>query len=165
MPIRPIQTADAAQMIELNNALDSQTTFMLMEPGERIITLEQQIGRIQSIVASHTEALFVVEDHSDLVGYVAIAMGIPRRTRHVARIVIGVKQTHWGQGIGRQLLDRAEHWAREAGIHRLELTVVSSNARAISLYRNHGFVQEGVRADALRIAGAYVDESYMAKLI
>jgi hypothetical protein len=48
--------------------------------------------------ASHTEALFVVEDHPDLVGYVAIAMGIPRRTRHVARIVIGVKQTHWGRG-------------------------------------------------------------------
>ncbi|WP_110946847.1 hypothetical protein [Pseudomonas bohemica] len=55
MQIRLIQTLDAAQMIELNRALDTETDFMLMEPGERTTSLEQQVSRINAITASDTE--------------------------------------------------------------------------------------------------------------
>lgn len=165
MQIRLIQTLDAAQMIELNRALDTETDFMLMEPGERSTSLEQQVSRINAITASDTEALFVAEDDRDLVGFIAVASGMALRSRHTARLVIGIKRSHWGLGVSDDLMMRAEQWAKASGVRRLELTVMTANTRALSLYGRHGFVSEGTRACALLVGGVYVDEFYMAKLI
>lgn len=163
MKIRPIKAADAAQLMELNVALDTETAFMLMEPGERVITLEQQVARIEAILASSFEMLWVAEDEARLVGFVAAIQGGPRRIRHTARLVIGVRRSHWGRGLGTRLLNQAEQWGRSVNVRRLELTVVTTNARAVALYEKCGFVSEGIRVAALRIDGRYVDEIYMAK--
>jgi RimJ/RimL family protein N-acetyltransferase len=56
-------------------------------------------------------------------------------------------------------------WARERGFHRLELTVMTHNERAIRLYKKMGFEVEGVKKHSLFVNGEYVDEYYMAKLI
>lgn len=165
MQIRLIQTLDAAQMIELNRALDTETDFMLMEPGERTTSLEQQVSRINAITASDTETLFVAEDDRNLVGFIAVASGMALRSRHTARLVIGIKRSHWGLGVSDDLMMRAEQWAKASGVRRLELTVMTANTRALSLYGRHGFVSEGTRACALLVGGVYVDEFYMAKLI
>ena len=63
------------------------------------------------------------------------------------------------------LLTELERWARNHHIHRLELTVVADNQRALALYRKMGFEQEGVKRHSLQINGKYVDEYYMAKLL
>ncbi len=63
------------------------------------------------------------------------------------------------------LLTELERWARNRHIHRLELTVVADNQRALSLYRKMGFEQEGVKRHSLLIHGQYVDEYYMVKLL
>jgi len=165
MQIRPIETPDAAQLMALNVALDTETAFMLMEPGERVITLEQQVARIEAILASSSEALWVAEDEARLVGFVAVILGGPRRARHTARSVIGVRRSHWRRGLGARLLNQAEQWARSVNVRRLELTVVTTNARAVALYEKCGFVSEGIRVAALRIGERYVDEFYMAKLL
>jgi putative acetyltransferase len=88
----------------------------------------------------------------------------PRR-KHVAGLGIAVAAAWQGKGVGdelmRRLLDWADNWA---GYLRLELTVYVDNARAIALYRKHGFVEEGIsRAHALR-DGVYVDSLMMARL-
>ena len=87
----------------------------------------------------------------------------PRR-RHAAGLGICVAPQAQGQGIGaalmRALLDHADRWA---GLLRIELTVYVDNARAIALYRRHGFVEEGVlRGYGLR-DGVYVDCLSMAR--
>jgi putative acetyltransferase len=88
----------------------------------------------------------------------------PRR-RHAAGLGISVAAAWQGKGIGdelmRRLLDWADNWT---GYLRIELTVYVDNARAIALYRKHGFVEEGThRAYALR-DGVYVDSLMMARL-
>ncbi len=93
------------------------------------------------------------------------SLGWTPRRRHVAGLGISVAAAWQGKGIGdelmRRLLDWADHWA---GYLRIELTVYVDNARAIALYRKHGFVEEGTnRAHALR-DGAYVDSLMMARL-
>jgi L-phenylalanine/L-methionine N-acetyltransferase len=70
-----------------------------------------------------------------------------------------------GRGVGTRLLsalcDHADRWI---GALRLELTVYVDNARAIALYRRHGFEVEGThRAYALR-DGVFVDALAMARL-
>jgi putative acetyltransferase len=88
----------------------------------------------------------------------------PRR-RHVAGLGISVAAAWQGKGVGDELMRRLLEWADSwAGYLRIELTVYVDNARAIALYRKHGFVEEGVnRAHALR-DGVYVDSLMMARL-
>lgn len=87
------------------------------------------------------------------------------RRHHVARIGMGVHDAHVGRGIGSALLgallEAADRWY---GLRRLELDVYTDNARAIGLYRRHGFEDEGIsRADAFR-DGRFVDTLRMARI-
>lgn len=88
----------------------------------------------------------------------------PRR-KHVAGLGISVAHAWQGRGIGNELMRRLLDWADNwAGYLKIELSVYTDNARAIALYRRHGFVEEGVsRAHALR-DGRYVDSLLMARL-
>ena len=66
-----------------------------------------------------------------------------------------------GQALMVSALRWADHWA---GILRIELTVLTDNARAIALYERHGFTSEGVmRAHILR-DGVFADTQMMARL-
>jgi [ribosomal protein S18]-alanine N-acetyltransferase len=56
-----------------------------------------------------------------------------------------VAPTHWGQGLGRHLLDRLAHHARRAAAAAVWLEVRQSNTRARRIYERYGFVQVGVR--------------------
>jgi len=88
----------------------------------------------------------------------------PRR-KHVAGLGISVAAVWQGKGVGDELMRRLLEWADNwVGYLRIELTVYVDNARAIGLYRKHGFVEEGTsRAHALR-DGVYVDSLMMARL-
>ena len=88
-----------------------------------------------------------------------------QRNRATAYIVVGVLQAFGGRGIGAQLFTAAETWAKAQHIHRLELTVMTHNTRAIRLYQKMGFVIEGTRRDSLCIDGIHVDEYFMSKLL
>jgi RimJ/RimL family protein N-acetyltransferase len=79
--------------------------------------------------------------------------------------VIGILEQFTGKGIGTQLFQMLEAWARSNDIHRLELTVMTHNERAIALYKKMGFEIEGIKKHSLFVNGEYVDEYYMAKLI
>jgi RimJ/RimL family protein N-acetyltransferase len=163
--VRPVSAEDAAEMIELNDALDQETKFMLAEPGERITTLEQQAARFRALQDSPYEGMFVAEDDGRLAGYIVAAGSPMRRARSTARVVMGVRRNYWGRGVGAALMEAAESWARAKQIHRLELSVMVHNERAIALYERMGFEKEGVRRHALRIDGSFVDELYMGKLL
>jgi putative acetyltransferase len=88
----------------------------------------------------------------------------PRR-KHVAGLGIAVASAWQGKGVGDELMRRLLEWADNwAGYLRIELAVYTDNARAIALYRKHGFIEEGTsRAHALR-DGVYVDSLMMARL-
>src|SRR3954471_20909584 len=49
------------------------------------------------------------------------------------------------QGIGRRLIAQALDAARDFGLQRVELTVRENNTNAIALYKQTGFVVEGVQ--------------------
>jgi hypothetical protein len=56
-----------------------------------------------------------------------------------------VARQHRGQGIGGRLLDDSLRWARESGLHKVDLGVWPHNTAAIALYRSRGFTIEGRR--------------------
>jgi RimJ/RimL family protein N-acetyltransferase len=165
MKIRAIRESDSEQFLLLGKALDEETQFMMLEPGERTLTIEEQTQRIKSVLAQDNQMIFVVEHEDSLVGFLGAFGGNYRRNRHCAYIVIGIRQKFAGQGLGKQLFEALESWAVDHKIHRLELTVMCHNERAIHLYQKMGYKIEGVKQDSLWIDGRYVDEYYMAKIL
>ena len=88
-----------------------------------------------------------------------------QRNRYTATVGVGVLQEHTGKKLGRTLMEGLEHFAYHAGIHRLELTVMSHNARALRLYEKMQYRVEGMRRESLHVNGSYVDEFSMSKLL
>lgn len=138
---------------------------MLWESGEREVQAESQVEMIKSIQASENSTIFVAEKEQDLVGYLFAIGGKARRNKHSVYIVVGILQAKRGQGIGTNLFYRLDRWARDRNIRRLELTVVTKNDTALSLYRKAGFEIEGTKRHSLLIGDEFMDEYYMAKLL
>jgi RimJ/RimL family protein N-acetyltransferase len=165
MIIRTICEDDAEQFLNLCKQLDLETQFMLLEPGERKTTLEEQRTQIDILLRQENQTIFVAEQENRLVGYLAASGGTFKRNRHSAYLVIGILQTFTGQGVGTQLFQRLEEWTQQKDIHRLELTVMTHNTTGIALYKKQGLTIEGTKRHSLLINGQYVDEFYMAKLL
>lgn len=165
MNIRAIRESDSEQFLLLGKRLDEETQFMMLEPGERTTTIEEQTQRIRSVLSQDNQMIFVVAQEDQLVGFLGAFGGNYHRNQHCAHIVIGIRQNVTDQGIGRQLFEAVEEWAIDHKLHRLELTVMSHNERAIHLYRKMGFKTEGIKQDSLLVNGKYVDEYYMAKIL
>jgi len=165
MNIRAIRESDSGQFLLLSKALDEETQFMMLEPGERTTTIEEQTQRIRTVLSQDNQMIFVVEHENQLVGFLAALGGNYRRNHHCAHIVIGIRQNFAGQGIGKRLFKVLEKWGTDHKIHRLELTVMAHNERALHLYQKMGFKTEGIKQDSLLVNGKYVDEYYMARIL
>lgn len=164
--IREIREEDAPEYLELAQRLDSETEFMMLEPGERSYGVEQQLQRIRNVLETENAVMLVAEHKGRLIAVLGASGGIYRRNRHNVYIFVGVLQAYAGQGIGTRLFEELEAWARRLGyIHRLELTVMTHNARAIGLYRKMGFEIEGTKRHSIRAGGEYIDEYSMSKLL
>jgi RimJ/RimL family protein N-acetyltransferase len=149
----------------LKKQLDHETSFMLFEPGERKESIEEARDRIQKMLSMDNHMIWVAEGTQGLMGYLEAVGGRVRRNRHSAYLVVGILQSLTGKGLGTKMFTVMEEWARQKEIHRLEITVMTNNRAAIALYRKRGFKVEGVKRHSLRVAGAYVDEFLMAKLL
>jgi RimJ/RimL family protein N-acetyltransferase len=163
--IRKAEVDDAEALVSFFERLDREANFMLYEPGERNLTAEQQAKRLASLENSSSGAMFVAKVAGEIIGFVAGVGGTANRNRHSVHIVIGILEAFCGRGIGPALMETLESWAVEHCFHRLELTVMTHNSRAIALYKKRGFEEEGIKRHSLLVNGEYENELYMAKLL
>lgn len=161
--VRTVTPEDAPALLTLLNALDFETSFWLLEPGERTLDADGQRKHIETILSHNNSTLLVAARDADLVGFIEANGGQQRRNRYTASIGTGVLEAFSGQGIATRLLETLNGWAQERQLRRLELTVMTHNERALAFYRKMGFEIEGTRRDALRIDGKFIDEYYLAK--
>ena len=165
MRIREAEQEDAARLIALFEALYAETKFMMLEPGEAVPPVERYADRIAQGARTASELWFLAEAEGQLIGVCFGRRGFAKRNRHSLFLVIGVLQAWSGRGVGGALLQAMEQWARSSAIHRLELTVIATNTRAIALYDKFGFEREGTKRHSVFVGGEYVNELYMAKLL
>jgi RimJ/RimL family protein N-acetyltransferase len=163
--IREICAADASAFLQLRKALDNEADYLLLEPGERRESIAKIEERLRDVQDKANKQIFVVEDDGALVGYLSAMGGDYRRIQKRAHIVVALREAYTGRGLGTRLFERMETWARAQGLHRLELTVLAENRRALSLYLKLGFRIEGNKRDSFWIDDHYVDELCMAKLL
>jgi RimJ/RimL family protein N-acetyltransferase len=164
MKIRTVRPEDSDLLIKMMKQLDTETSFMMYEPGERTSTADDMKHRIEHWETSGSLFL-LLEDEGDLAGFLSASRGEPKRVRHCAYLVIGILKDYRGRGYGAKLFQKMEQWARESGITRLELTVMTENEQACHLYEKIGFIIEGKKGRSMIVDGMAVDEYYMAKLL
>jgi ribosomal protein S18 acetylase RimI-like enzyme len=162
--IRLARPADAAALLALQHRLDTQSSFMLLEPGEREQAPDRLRDRLQGQGSLGSFDLVAVTA-GRLAGWLSVAVLPFRRASRTGSVVMGVDTDAAGRGIGSGMLTAAAQEARRRGLRRLELTVMADNPRALSLYLHDGFQVEGLRRQALIRDGAVVDEYYMGKLL
>jgi putative acetyltransferase len=92
------------------------------------------------------DALWVLEDHGQVVGYA----GAPETVPGVLGVGMAILAEARGMGGGRALLAAIQDHARAIGAHKVSLEVWTDNARAIALYAAAGFEVEGLRRDHYR---------------
>ncbi|WML45439.1 GNAT family N-acetyltransferase [Neobacillus sp. PS3-40] len=165
MLIREIKPDDDESFTKLIKQVESESQFMLFEPGERKISPEEQGKRIEVMRKSDNSTIFVVEEDKQLIGYLIAMGGYAKRNKHSIYLVIGIIAQYRGLGIGTKLFKQLEKWATDHNFHRLELTVVTHNEAGLRLYKKMGFEIEGTKRHSLYIDGKFVDEYYMSKLL
>ena len=139
MLIRVAGPPDAAALLGLKRQLDRETSFMMFEPDERDGSALDLAAELGQAARSQNSVVIVADAGDHLAGYVELTGGLLRRSRTTAHVVLGVLARAAGQGLGTALLHQAREWAAAHGLHRLELTVMAHNTRAIGLYERMGF--------------------------
>ncbi|MER2174886.1 MAG: GNAT family N-acetyltransferase [Carnobacterium sp.] len=164
MKIREAKIEDAVELLEVIKNVE-ESGNMLFEPGERTISIEgvkQMIGRLNE---SPKGALLVAIENQYLLGYMVVKVDHPKRVSHRAYVAVGVHSEFRGRGVGTELFYKLFELAEQQQIHRLELTVLTTNEAALNLYKKMGFKIEGLKKDSLCINEEYEDEFSLSKLI
>lgn len=99
--------------------------------------------------AAHREEVYVYEIEDELVGWLWLDLRTPAAGGHVRHIQ--VKKSHWGQGIGRTIMEDAIALCRKRGCPHVTLNVTKSNVRAASLYKSLGFETVNDRGERMRM--------------
>ena len=155
---------DAQALINLRHRLFRETDFMLYEPDEFIQTAEDERKRIGRLNSRPNSLVVAAMDGTEAVGILTAIGGEVRRLRHSATLALGVAQSHWGQGVATKMIQHAITWSSTAGLKRLELTVHTTNLRAVGVYLRAGFEVEGVRRSSLFVGGLHVNEYLMSRI-
>ncbi len=162
--VRRAAPGDAAALVDLARAVGAEPEGWLVTNGEWRTPSEER--RYLRAVRRHTHAaVFVAETADGIVGRISLAREVHPASEHVADLGLMVAGTHRRRGVGRALMEAAEAWAREVGVHKLELHVFPYNEAAIALYEDLGYEREGYRRDHFRRSDGYVDAILMAKVI
>ena len=108
--------------------------------------------------------MVAVTEDERVVGWCDIVRVPMEGFNHTGRLGMGLLAPYRGRGIGRRLAEAAIAAAWDVGMTRIELEVMASNAKAIRLYEQLGFVHEGVKRRARHLDGAWDDNVLMALL-
>jgi GNAT superfamily N-acetyltransferase len=96
----------------------------------------------------------VNQSNGTIVGSSFVKPNQPGLGGHVANAAFMVAQAVSGQGVGRALGEQAIEWARGEGFSAMQFNlVVTTNARAITLWENLGFSVIGTIPEAFQHQG------------
>ncbi|MCM1105188.1 MAG: GNAT family N-acetyltransferase [Clostridium sp.] len=163
--IRKPTVKDAQDIITIISTADTESLFLARNPGEFCTTVEREEALIERVLADADSTWFVAEYNGKLVGQCSV--GLVRRSeryRHRAEVAFVILKDYQGLGIGGKMMEECIRWCREKEVTQMELDVVTTNQRALSMYRGFGFEVTGTLPNALRyLDGTYADEYKMVK--
>lgn len=163
--VRSALEEDAAALLQYLRETTAETPFLLREPEEVTMTLEQEKAFILQTLAAPRSLMLAAFCDGRLAGTCSFAPAGPfRRYTHRCEIAIALYQDFCGHGIGEKLMELLLEQARAAGFEQAELEVVSDNKAALTLYQKLGFVSYGMFPCNMKYAdGQYASATWMMK--
>jgi RimJ/RimL family protein N-acetyltransferase len=156
------KSSDAKAMLNYLKSVGSETDFLLFGDEGVDLTLEQEAEFLDGINKTSHSRMFVVKDNDKIVATAHIQGRTKTRTRHKAVIGISVLKEYWGKGIGSMLLKKLIEFAKDnAHIEILYLEVISTNNRAISLYKKFNFITYATDESSTKVGNIYFDNLLM----
>ena len=157
--VRQPTEKDAEGIINYSKILFASTDQVLTTLEEYTITVAQEKTWINNFSKSPNSLLLIAEFDQQIVGLLFFSGNTKKKNAHTGEFGISVHPDFQRLGIGRHLLETLLTWAREnKTIEKIFLNVFSTNTKAIKLYDDVGFVEEGRHVKAIRQpSGEYVD--------
>jgi ribosomal protein S18 acetylase RimI-like enzyme len=158
---------DAEAVLELEKEVLAENEYMISVFEEFEETLEQKRSWIQKILENEREHLIVAEVNGEVVGLIVFRSKSTKRLSHTGSFTAMVKKEYRNQGIGKLLIKELLNWAEQNPlIEKVSLGVLSTNQRAIELYKSMGFTEEGRKMKEVKFSeDLYVDDILMYKLV
>lgn len=164
--IRKPVVEDAEELISVIVTADRETLFLARNPGEFCSTVEEEKNLISGLKSSNI-TWFVAEYDEKIVRQCSIGfVNGYQRYRHRASVAFVVLAEYCNMGIGGKMMEECLKWCDDNKITQVELGVVATNERALTMYRGFGFEIVGPIPNALRYSdGSCVDEYNMIKFL
>ena len=157
--IRTYEADDKEGLVSMYSGLSRESLRWSMPPYNR-----QRIERWTSNLAN--SIILIAHDKDKIVGHLQISIGTSPPFREMGDLFIYLHQDYQNLGLGGTLMSEAIRLASERHMHRVELTVVADNHRAVRLYEKLGFQREGLkRENYFAEDGKYHDEIIMGILL
>jgi RimJ/RimL family protein N-acetyltransferase len=151
--VRPASVADARPMAELFAAVAEERSGIATEPP---VDVEERTAQF----AADIDGSIVAVADGRIVGFIHI-----EAARYgVGEIAMLVDGDWRGRGVGSTLIQAAVGWARDHGLHKLNLEVWPHNTAAVALYQRCGFIEEGHRVKHYRRANGELWDSLIMGL-
>jgi RimJ/RimL family protein N-acetyltransferase len=164
--LRPPVMEDAEPFLAYLDAVRREGTFIGWSPADPLPTLEEERTWVRKRIDAPVECCIVAEAAGQIVGLADVSgrSGGLRRMRHRGELGISLRSAWCDRGLGSIIVGELMAWARaEPRIHVVQLGVFAHNARAIAVYRKHGFVVDGICRRAVRFEdGGYGDDMLMS---
>ena len=161
--LRKFEPEDAPNLYRFRNAPEVARGVGGFSSGYSLQAIKEWIDRRGKATDDLVWAIADRENNACL-GHVGLYQ-IDHRVRACEFGILIGDSSRWGKGIGREVTSAIVAYGfDELNMNRIELTVIASNARAMSLYEGLGFVREGLKRQAQYRAGEYLDVILMSIL-
>ncbi len=158
--LRPMTYEDTPHLMRWG----SDPAFRRYQWGQKPGRFEEKSARawIERMSRPGDSACWVIEHDGRPVGFANYRDFHPRGKS--AEIGIGIGEPDlWGKHLGRDALETLVRYLfDDLGLHRVGLSVVGFNDRAITMYKAVGFEVEGIERDGVATEDAFVDDVKMA---
>lgn len=162
--LRNAEQNDAQMLINYLRTTCGETRFLVKEPEEINMTVQQEEKFIKSSIESATDLMLLAFMDGMYIGNCSFSGMGSSRYRHRASMGIALYQKYTGMGIGRAMIRKLLEIAKEKGYEQMELEVVKDNKRAVHLYASMGFQIYGTFPDNMKYKdGSYADVYWMMK--
>src|SRR6187401_2127844 len=121
---------------------DAETVNTLSKQLGYPLSIEQTLQNIKAILQSKDHTAFVAEYDNKIVGWIGAAQAIMIEVMpHCEINGLVIDEHHRGMGIGKLLIERVKHWAKEKGNDKIGLRCNVKRTEAHLFYEHLGFTE------------------------
>lgn len=166
MLIREATETDAEGILVIRKSTISEQNYFISTNEEFHVDVEMQRRKILQNKRDGGLTL-VAENNGEIIAFLTFKRNPMKRLNHTGSFGMGIVENYRNQGLGSKMLLHLIDWAKKQnGIEKICLGVLSTNERAIAMYKKFGFKEEGREVRQIKFEnGQYVDDIIMGLFI